>query len=288
MKRITLIASLLLLSVVVFTSCEEDDLDTLLGSGETTGLSEDEIVKGLKAALTTGTDSSTSKLSLTGGYFEDAIVKILLPNELESAITTFKSKSINLGLGVNVSGQQLYNGYSNSLLGINIPGVKAKEDSLIKGLNRAAEFAAKTAGPVFKGAITSMSVSDGLSILNGADTSATSFLKTNTYNGLFNSYEPIVEEALNTVKVGNVSVSALYEDYVASYNNILNYGVGTATVASLAGVSTVQTTDLSAYGTGKALNGLFYKVSEEEKDIRKNPFAYVSDIIQKVFGSLFE
>lgn len=287
MKRIIFIVSLVLSSVVVFTSCEEDDLETLLGSGgETTDLSEDEIVQGLKAALTTGTDSSTSKLSLAGGYFNDALLKILLPNEIETAISSFKSKSLDFGL-VTVTGENIYNGYT--IAGVTLPNLKSKEDDLIKGLNQAAEMAAKTAGPVFKNAITGMSVSDGLSILKGADTSATSYLKTNTYTGLFNSYEPIVDSSLKVVKVGNKSVVELYEDYVTSYNSVMNTAIpGFGTIGNIANVNTIAASDLSEYGTEKALNGLFYKVSEEEKDIRKNPFAYVSDIIQKVFGSLLE
>lgn len=287
MKKLLLISSLLFSSLFLFTGCEENDATS------EPGLTNDEVIEGLKAALREGTDSSTSVLSLTDGYFKDQAIKLLLPDEIETAISSFKAKTITLGslpiIGdLTVTGSQLYNGYSDPTFGIDIKGVKQKEDDLILGLNRAAEFAAKSAKPVFVDAITGMSVTDGLSILNGADTSATTYLKDNTYSGLFNSYEPIMDDALNSVKVGDKSVVALYEDYVSSYNDILNYSAAGTSVKDLANVNTIATTDLSKHGTEKALDGLFLKVSEEEKNIRLNPFQYISDIIQKVFGSLFD
>lgn len=287
MRKLAFISCVAFALAFSFTSCDEDDIDDFIGGNSDTGLSDDDIVSGLKAALNEGTDSSTSLLSAADGYFKDEAVKLLLPDEVESAISSFQSKSINLGL-VTVTGSDLYSGYTNSLLGINIAGVQEKEDDLILGLNRAAEYAAKTAGPVFKDAITGMSVSDGLSILNGADTSATTFLKDNTYNNLFTEYEPIMDDALKQVTVGGKSVVTLYEDYVSSYNDILNYSAAGTSVKDIAGVSDIATTDISEYGTDRALTGLFLKVSDEEKNIRANPFAYVSDIIQKVFGSLFD
>jgi hypothetical protein len=45
-------------------------------------------------------------------------------------------------------------------------------------------------------------------------------------------------------------------------------------------------TDLKSYVTDKALNGLFYYISAEEKKIRKDPAARVSEILEKVFGSV--
>lgn len=288
MKNVIKISAIVL-AVFMLSSCDQDDIDDVLGGNN--GLSNTDVVNGLKEALNEGTDASTSILSLQDGYYKDELVKILLPDEIETAINGFKNtgKSINVGFTtINLTGEQLYNGYDNALLGINIPGIKAKEDSLIKGLNRAAEFAAATAGPVFKSAITGMTVTDGIDILNGADTAATKFLKDNTYNELFNNYEPIVDNALNKVVVAGTPVATLYEDYINSYNDILTTDVLGNSVSSLFSTDTVKATNLSVYGTDRALDGLFLKVQDEEKNIRANPFAYASEIIQKVFGSLFD
>jgi hypothetical protein len=44
--------------------------------------------------------------------------------------------------------------------------------------------------------------------------------------------------------------------------------------------------DLNAYVTEKAISGLFLMVAQEENKIRKDPMARVSDLLQKVFGSI--
>ena len=288
---------LLIASLFIFNSCTKD-LDDLLEGVESTGLTEAEIVEGLKTALATGTDSSSTKLSLTDGYFKDEAIKILLPNEVETRINTFKAASVTKDIPVigefQLTGEDIYNGLTikDPIFGTTLwetEGIKGSEDDLILGLNRAAEFAANSSAPIFKEAITGMTIDDGLTILNGEDSAATVFLRNQTYTALFNTYNPIVDSALATVKVGDKSVVKLYEDYVSSYNNVVNqtfFSFGS--VGSLLNVKAIQMTNVSEYGTSKALDGLFLKVSEEEQKIRKDPFAYVSDIIQKVFGSLLE
>lgn len=274
---------LFVLGLSFFTSCETADqvIDYLDDS-----LTDEEIVNGLKAALSVGTDTSTAQLGAEDGYYTDLAVKLLLPTEVQNSVATFRSKSITV-LGVTLTGDQLYNGYSNSLLGINIPGLKSKEDELVKGINRAAESAASTAGPIFIGAITDITIEDGYNILFGGDsTAATSYLKGKTAVTLFNEYEPKIDAALQAVKIGNTTVVDEYEDFVNQYNNILNTSVGVSTIGSLMGMNTIATADLSAYSTEKGLDGLFLKISEEEADIRSNPLARVSAILQKVFGKL--
>jgi len=41
--------------------------------------------------------------------------------------------------------------------------------------------------------------------------------------------------------------------------------------------------DLNQYVTQNSLDGLFFMVAEEEKNIRQNPTARVTDLLQKVF-----
>lgn len=267
--------------VILFSGCET--ANDIINNSE---LTDEEIVEGLKEALKVGTDTSTATLSKEDGYYQDLAVRILLPTELQTSITSFKAKSITYS-GLTISGEQIYNGYSNPLLGINIPGLKSKEQELIKGINRAAEDAAKTAGPIFIDAITDITIEDGFNILFGGDsTAATAYLRSKTEAALFARYEPKIEASLQTVKIGNTSVVDEYEEFVQSYNDILNTGLGSTTIGQLAGVNTVAAADLSVYSTNRGLDGLFLKVSEEESDIRNNPLARVNAILQKVFGEL--
>lgn len=270
--------------IFIFSSCSKDDLNSIVGGSD---LSEAEIAQGLKEALIIGTDTSTSILSQAGGYFKDEAVKILLPDNIQQSINSFQTKSFTV-LGVNLTGQQLYNGYSNSLLGINIPGLKSKEDELVGGINEAAEQAAATATPIFRTAITGISISDATNILfGGNNTAATTYLEDNTSTSLFNQYEPKIDAALTSVKIGNTSVVDSYEDFVNSYNDMLNTDIGIfGSIGNLANIQTVSQTDLSAYATQEGLDGLFLKIGEEEMDIRENPLARVNSILQTVFGEL--
>lgn len=143
-------------------------------------------------------------------------------------------------------------------------GFSKKVDEFETSLNRAAESAAKDAAPVFINAIQSLNIKDGLNILKGNDTAATHYLKTNTYDSLYLKFFPIVKQSIESVKVTNY-----WKPLVKTYNKF----------------STKKfNPDLEQYVTQKAIHSLFILIAEEEKNIRKNPSARISDILKKVFG----
>ncbi|MFN0033340.1 MAG: DUF4197 domain-containing protein, partial [Flavobacteriales bacterium] len=107
-------------------------------------------------------------------------------------------------------------------------------------------------------------------ILHGDSIAATNFLKKNTSEELIQKFSPIVQKAIDEVKL-----TSYWQPLASAYN--------TATI--LTGGQQVNT-DLNAYVTQKALDGLFFYVADEEKQIRRNPAARVSEILRKVFGSL--
>ena len=45
-----------------------------------------------------------------------------------------------------------------------------------------------------------------------------------------------------------------------------------------------ESVDLDRYVTTKAMDGLFYMVGQEEKKIRTDPAARVTDLLKSVFG----
>lgn len=246
MKRIYFVI-VFVLAVTVISAQEKTGEKTTIGglfkkagnavkSGNATSLSTDEIVSGLKEALSVGAKNSSGKLSAANGFFKDAAVKIIMPEEMKKVESRLRA----LGMGKMV-------------------------DDAILSMNRAAEDASKTAAPIFVDAIKRMTVQDAVGILKGADTAATAYLRKTTVNDLTTSFKPIVEEALN-----KVNATKYWKDLATAYNRFS---------------STPVNSDLNLYVTGKALNGLFYYVGEEEKKIRTNPAARVNDILQKVFGS---
>ena len=201
-----------------------------------------DVIAGLKEALTVGATNSVLQLNKENGYFSNPItpaLKILLPPEAVAAETAIR----NLGLGAEV-------------------------DNFILQMNRAAEDASAEAKPIFVEAIKGITIDDGMTILKGADTSATTYLKSKTYTGLQGVYQPKVKASMD--KVG---AQDLWETISTNYNSY----------ATLVGEKPLPT-DISAYVTDKGLTGLFKVVGQEETKIRKDPVARISQLLKDVFA----
>lgn len=199
-------------------------------------LSTSDIVDGLKQALSLGAQKSGDKLSAKDGFFKDAAVKILLPQQVRDV----ENKMRMFGLGKLVDNAEL-------------------------SMNRAAEDASKAAAPIFLDAIKKMTVTDALNILRGTDTAATGYLRKTTTPELTASFQPVIEESLK-----KTDAAKYWKDVFNAYNRFSSKPVNT---------------DINSYVTGKALDGLFYYVAQEEVNIRKDPAARVTDILKSVFGS---
>src|SRR4051794_21487276 len=99
MKRIVLFA----IVCSLFAGCDTarqvmEEVGTTYGNGTTGGLSNADIVSGLKQALTVGTQNSTTQLSSVDGFFKNAAIKILLPEEAKKVESTLRS----VGMGAMV------------------------------------------------------------------------------------------------------------------------------------------------------------------------------------------
>lgn len=147
-----------------------DKLFSKISGGKTASLTNDEIIKGLKEALEKGAENGTKKLSMADGFFKDAVLKILMPEEAKQIETKLR----NLGMGKQV-------------------------DNAILSMNRAAEDAAKSAAPIFINAIKQMNFQDALSILKGGDNAATNYLHDKTTIALIASFRPVIEASLEKV-----------------------------------------------------------------------------------------
>ncbi|GAB4447548.1 MAG: DUF4197 domain-containing protein [Bacteroidales bacterium] len=225
-------------------------LFAVLSCTKENGLSEEEIIQGLKEALKVGTDTSSANLHKTDGYYGDAIVKILLPPDAHGVI---EHQNDPLLQAVNID---------------------QKIEQLILSLNRSAEDAAIEAKPIFVDAITSMSISDAASILHGTDSAATLYLKAKTRSSLFNVFIPKLQVSLNKPLVAGMSAYEAWEQLKSVYNPLCNPLTGWQPITS----------NLDTFATNKGLDGLFIKIAEQEKLIRHNVSYQVSDILRKVFG----
>lgn len=146
-------------------------------------------------------------------------------------------------------------------------GQGEKVDEAILSMNRAAEDAAVLAKSLFVEAIKKMTITDAMNILKGEKNAATEYLKKSTSVALTEKFQPIIKASLD--KVG---ATKHWETVFNTYNKIPF-------------VDKVNP-DLEKYVTEKAINGLFIQVAKEELQIRNNPSARVTDLLNKVFGSL--
>jgi len=226
------------------------------------------IIEDVSTTILNPTNNSPAKIDLTN----------------EEVISGLK-EALNVGIKNAVNLSSVTDGFlKNDVIRLPFPpdAIKVREKAINFGLskqvttfeetlNRAAEEATKKALPIFVDAIKNMSVSDGFSILKGGDGAATKFLKSQTSNQLVIAFAPVVKEATTKVQL-----TAYWNPIITRYNSAM----------TLSGGQKLDP-DLDAYITQKAIDGLFYLVETEENKIRKDPLARVSDILVKVFGSLF-
>ena len=147
-------------------------------------LDESTVAAGLKEALRVGTERSTASTSKLDGFYKNALIRIVMPEQYAGVAKTLNS----FGMGSYV-------------------------DDFERSMNRAAERASGEAIDVFWSAITQMSISDAFGILNGGETAATDYFRRNTSASLTARFQPIV-----TAKMEEVGVYNFYNDLVAKYN----------------------------------------------------------------------
>lgn len=148
-----------------------------------------------------------------------------------------------------------------------VAGQQRRLDDLVTAMNRAAEAAVPQARLLLVNAVKSMSVEDAVEIVQGGDDAATRFFSAKTREPLTQRFLPIVTRATQQVK--------LAERYNAVAGKASSFGLLRGEHASI-----------EQYVTGKALDGLYLVIGEEEKRIRRDPVGTGSALLRKVFGAV--
>ncbi len=176
MKYLRQIIVAVLFSSVIL-SCD------LLGNS---GLTEEEVIEGLKEALKVGSENSVDSTARHDGYFGNPIIKIPFPQEAQVVADVLETA-----------------------------GFGALIDDAVESINRAAEDAADDALPIFIDAITAMTIQDGSEILYGEDSAATHYLREKTWTQLFDLFEPKIQTSLDAV-----GATQYWDDVINTYNSI--------------------------------------------------------------------
>ncbi len=146
-------------------------------------------------------------------------------------------------------------------------GQGRKVEELELAMNRAAEAAVPQARALLVNAVKSMSVDDGLKILRGGEDSATRFFEAKTRAPIGEKFLPIVQQATRKVALAD------------KYNAVAGKAAGFGLIKR-------EDSNIDSYVTGKALDGLFLMIAQEEKKIRQDPVGTGSALLKKVFGGL--
>ncbi|WP_022670034.1 DUF4197 domain-containing protein [Hippea alviniae] len=145
-------------------------------------------------------------------------------------------------------------------------GLEEDLNKLELQMNRAAEKATPKAKRIFIKAIREMSVQDAKGILKGPDDAATQYFKRKMTPELKDAFRPIVKRTL--YKVGAIRT---YDEMFEGISEFLPF-------TKSRGFNFID------YVLNKTIDGIFYYMAEEEKQIRKNPAKRTTELLKKVFG----
>jgi hypothetical protein len=209
-----------------------------VSAGALDALTSKDASGGLRAALSQGIDTAVTQLGATNGFLKDPKVMIPLPPALQKADRALR-----------------------------LVGMSGDAGNLQAAMNHAAEAAVSQAKPVFKDALTRMSIADAKGILSGGEDAGTQYFRKATSAQLTDRFKPII--ARETAKL---KLAGMYDQYAGK--------------AASMGLLKTQDANLNDYVTARALDGLFSRIADEEKAIRKDPLGQASSLIKKVFGAV--
>lgn len=215
------------------------------------------------------------------GFLDDIFRTLGVPAEKgidNETIVSGLKEALSVGTENAVTSVSALDGYfANEAIKILMPGKIQKigevmkkigygqvVDDFVVSMNRAAETAAPRARDHFAGAIKEMTFRDAKEILNGGDTAATEYFREKTSGKLYEKFRPIISSSMN-----EVGATRAYKDMIGKYTTLP--------------FVKEESLDLDNYVTNKSLDGLFYMIAEEEKKIRTDPAARVTDLLKKVF-----
>lgn len=174
---------LVLISILILGSCAElqqvvNNMPKQMDSAT--------IASGLRQALDFGINKQVTKLTQKDGFYNNQMVKILLPEELRKVDQTLR----DIGLG-------------------------SLADEGLKVLNSAAEDAVKEATPIFVKAVKDITFTDAKNILLGPNNAATTYLEQQTSRTLYSKFNPVIKNSFS--KVG---ADQIWSNIIDRYNMV--------------------------------------------------------------------
>lgn len=164
------LASIALAAALSVASCAEMSQVLQSGAAVAGQSNQGALVRGIKESLELGSTRAADLLSQAGGYRNNSVYRIKLPESVQPLATTLRK----FGLGNQLDKVELL-------------------------MNQGAEHAAVEAKAVFISAVREMSITDALGIVRGNDTAATEYFRGHTEAQLRQRYLPIIQRNLQQI-----------------------------------------------------------------------------------------
>ena len=159
----------LLFLLGLLTGCAGMDIDQIL-AGQLGPGSRVSVAEGIKHTLTLSSERAADELSRPGGYADNPLFRIDLPQNLQPIASSMRQ----FGLGRHV-------------------------DQVEQLMNQGAELAAREAHAIFYEAIRGMTIDDALGIIRGSEDAATQYFRQHTEANLRRRYQPIINSQLQQI-----------------------------------------------------------------------------------------
>jgi hypothetical protein len=174
MKKVSLVLAMLVLGGPVSAHAGwQDWLSSLSPAAKNATLNQTPAAGAVKELLTLAVNQATTQLAKPGGYANNAVTQIAMPEKLKMLDSAFRKVGF---------GQQI--------------------DAFKLSMNRAAEKAAPQARDVLIESVSNLSVADAEQIFKGGPTAATDFFSKSSRPELKKLYEPIVRQKMQETSVG--------------------------------------------------------------------------------------
>jgi hypothetical protein len=208
------------------------------------------------------TAQSTNASSLSNDKITAGLKQALQISTTKAVAATGRPDGFLKNAAIKILLPERLRGVGNTM---RMVGMGSQVDALEVGMNRAAEQAAPAAKQIFINALTHMTFSDARQILSGSDTAATDYFKRTSTDQLTTAFTPIVHQSME-----NVGVIRQYDQLQQN--------------PAIGALARKQNLNLDSYVVGKALDGIFYMLGQEEKKIRHDPAAQTTALLREVFG----
>jgi len=246
----------------------------MISCGKQEPASSEEAVQPAEPEASAG-DSMASKLmdkatAMLGDAELQKSVKETLKLASERAVTAYVA---------DAAGLELPDSFDSVKSALDKAGQSDLYKSINDSLGNVASSVMKSSPGLLDGVIAELPVKDAMAVLRGGDTAATDYLRMHSRDMIAQKLMPVVKEKAG--EYGLLEKMQQLESFAGGDSGNLM-----GSLSKAAGVSIPEDFSVDTYIVDELLDGLFVRMAEQEKLIRKDPVGQGSALIQKAMSMM--